>query len=198
MNPLRYVFTGLTLLYLFINSSLVNASDSQLLFSLTSESKARLGVVNKDNHVLDLEISDKNGEVFYSKSVQSGQNFFQLLSLTDMPDGQYQVILSGYECHYQKEFIIAKHKAELIFKTKVQEPTFQLINNNTLAVSYSNANGKTVNIFFEINDEVVFEDRNISDRIVNKKYSLKQLPKGAYSVKLYSDGNIFSYPLVLK
>jgi len=174
------------------------ATESQLLFTISSEFKARLGVVNRENHAMDVEITNNNGDVFFTKTVSGGQNYFQLLDLTAMPDGQYKIKLAGFGTAEEKEFNISNHKAEMMKKEKLTEPSFHLINGEVLAVNYPNVNGKSVNIFFELNNEVVFEDRNISEKIVNKKYSLKQLPKGEYDVKLYSGGNIFTYPLVIK
>jgi hypothetical protein len=55
-----------------------------------------------------------------------------------------------------------------------------------------------VNIYFEMNNEVVFEERDIKDVQLSKKYSLKKLPKGSYNVKLYSDGNEYHYPVAIK
>lgn len=198
MSTRRLLYTVFIAMLFITCNCIVAASESQLLFTISSEFKARLGVVNHENHALDIEISNNNGEIFFSKTVPGGQNYFKLLDLTAMPDGQYNVKLSGFGTVSQKDFNISSHKAELIKKVKLTEPSFHLINNEVLAVNYPNINGKTVNIFFELNDEVVFEDRNISEKIINKKYSLKQLPKGEYAVKLYSEGNIFTYPLVIK
>jgi hypothetical protein len=198
MNTRKSLYTVFIAMLFFTCNRIAVASESQLLFTISSEFKARLGVVNRENHALDIEISNASGEIFFTKTISGGQNYFKLLDLTAMPDGQYNVKLSGFGITSQKEFNISNHRAELVKKMKILEPSFHLINGEVLAVNYPNINGKSVNIFFELNNEVVFEDRNISEKIVNKKYSLKQLPKGEYDVKLYSEGNIFTYPLVIK
>jgi hypothetical protein len=198
MNPKQFLCIVLIAMSLLVNNFIAVATETRLLFTISSEFKARLGVVNKENHSLDIEITNNEGDVFYSKTVSAGLNYFQLLDLTSMPDGQYNVKLTGFGTDVKKEFNVKSHKAELIIKEKVTQPSFHLLDNETLAVSYPNLNGKSVNIFFELNNEVIFEDRNIVEKVVSKKYSLKKLPKGEYSVKLYSDGNIFSYPLVIK
>jgi hypothetical protein len=198
MNSGKTCYVFLFAILFFTYHGIATATETQLLFSISSEFKARLGVVNRENHALDIEITNNNGDVFFSKTVSGGQNYFQLLDLTAMPDGQYNVRLSGFGTTTEKEFSIANHRAELIKQVKLPEPSFHLLNGEVLAVNYPNINGKSVNIFFELNNEVVFEDRNISEKIVNKKYSLKQLPRGEYFVKLYSEGNIFTYPLVIK
>jgi hypothetical protein len=198
MNPKQFHYVLMIAMIFITLNGIAVASGTRLLFTISSEYKARLGVLNKENHAVDIEISNNDGDIFFTKTISGGQNYFQLLDLTAMPDGQYHVRISGLGTETQKEFTIKNHRAELIKKVKVVEPSFHLLNGDLLAVSYPNLNGKSVNIFFELNNEVVFEDRNISDKVVNKKYSLKQLPKGEYSVKLYSEGSIFTYPLVIK
>jgi hypothetical protein len=198
MNPKKFIKFLFPFLLFFMIYSMAVASESCLLFSISSDYKARLGVVNKENHTLNLEIINNEGDVFFTKAISGGQNYFQLLDLTAMPDGKYQVRLSGSKNNYQKEFLVNNHRAEIEKKEKLIGPSFHLLSDETLAVSYVNDKGKSVNIRFELNNEVVFEDRNIYEASVNKRYSLKQLPKGEYSVKLCSDGNTFSYPLVIK
>ena len=169
-----------------------------LLFSLTSGSKARLGVVNNSQKPCNLEIINSNGSVFFSKSVSGAQNYFQIIDLSKMEDGQYQVKLAGFEKDFEKSFQVINRTATILKKEKDVDPVFQLVDNETLMVSYPNINNKKVNIYFELNNEVVFEDNEIRGTLLSKKYSLKKLPKGEYSVNLNTDGRLFSYPLVVK
>jgi hypothetical protein len=169
-----------------------------LLFSLTSGSKARLGVVNTSKESLNLEIASSNGVVYFSKSVAGEKNYFQIIDLSKMNDGEYDVKLTGPDQNIKKKFEVKNNMARLIIKEKEVDPVFHLINNETLAISYPNVNNKTISIYFELNNEVVFEEREIKGTQLSKKYSLKKLPKGEYSVKLNSDGKLFSYPVVIK
>ena len=126
------------------------------------------------------------------------QNYFQLLDLSKMPDGNYRVNYSASGKNYSKEFSINNHTATVKIKPKEVAPLFQVIDGDVLAVSYLNSQGKNVSIFFELSDQVIFEDRNLTQTSITKKYSLKKLPKGDYTVKLYAGGNIFSYSMALK
>lgn len=190
-----------SLLALFLTSGIL-ASDHQtcLLFSITQQHVARLGVVNTDKGNAKLEIINSSDEVVFTKNIPGKHNYFQLLDLSKMPDGNYKVKLSGEEKTYVKEFVVNNQVATVKVKHKEVEvaPVFHMINNDELAVTYLNTLGKNVSIYFELSDEVIFEDRNLTQTPITKKYSLKKLPKGNYTVKLYAGNNIFSYSMALK
>ncbi|MBN1597053.1 MAG: hypothetical protein JW894_02060 [Bacteroidales bacterium] len=171
---------------------------SHLLFSITSDSKARLGVINAEDKSMSLEVNSMAGETLFSKVISKNDDFFQMLDLSAMPDGEYKVVLTGADQNFEKRFTVTNHVARLKKVIKNCEPFFHVINNEVLAVSYLNPEYSKVNVFFELNDDVLYEDRAISGSPISRKYSLKQLPKGEYTVKLYSDGKIFSYPLAIK
>ena len=186
------------LISVFLSTGLLAAGhESCLLFSITKQHIARLGVVNTDKSSSKLEIVNSSDEVVFTKNIAGKQNYFQLLDLSKMPDGTYKVKLSGGNKTFVKEFTISNQVAAIIIKPKEVAPLFQLINGNELAVTYLNSESKNVSIFFELADEVIFEDRNLTQTPISKRYSLKKLPKGNYTVKLYSGGNIYSYSMAL-
>ena len=171
---------------------------SCLLFSFTSDTKARLGVINSGEKSMTLEISNASGNVFFNKSVGVNENYFQILDLSKMADGEYKVKLSGQKQEYEKKFVVKNNVATLIVKPKEVPPRFQMIDNETLLISYINPNEKEVSIYFELNNEIVFEDIKLTNPQLTKKYSLKKLPKGDYDVKVYSDGKVYNFPVAVK
>jgi hypothetical protein len=182
----------------FSQPSYSGKPESCLLFSITSKNVARIGVINREKSNLELSISNESGTVLYTQKVFGFEDYFKLVDLTDMPDGDYKVKLTGGEKSYQKGFSINNKTATIIKKKKEIKPVFRLLNEEILLVSYLNAMNNNVNIFFEINEDVVFEERNIQEMPVTKKYSLEKLPPGEYIVKLYSGGKIYQYPLAVK
>ncbi|MGD2034722.1 MAG: hypothetical protein PVF73_06690 [Bacteroidales bacterium] len=171
---------------------------SCLLFTITSQNIARIGVINRENDNLVFLIKNEYGEVLFTKSVTEYDDYFKLFDLSGMPDGEYIVKLTGGKEPFEKKFTVENKTATLIKEKKEIKPVFKLINEDILIVSYLNAKMNTVNIFFELDDDVVFEERNIKGNPVSKKYSLKKLPHGEYLVKLYSGGNVYEYPLAVK
>lgn len=196
---LRKLTSSLLVALIIIAESYAGGKPSScLLFSIAPGNKARLGVVNSSSRSMSLEILNVSGIAFFNKSISVNANYFQMLDLSKMADGEYTVKLKGSENEYEKKFTIKNKTASLIVKPKETAPVFQMIDNETLFVSYLNPDNKNVSIYFELNNEIVFEDRNLQNAQLSKKYSLKKLPKGAYDVKVYSDGKIFNYPLAVK
>ena len=185
------------ILFSALQSLHATTPETCLLFSITSQNTARLGIVNTSRKTLALEITNSEGKTFFSKSIQARQNYFQLFNLAELPDGEYKVKLSNFEQTEEKKFQIRNTMAEVIKEEAQQEPSFYLLDDKTLIVSYFNKDGGPVNIFFMVGDEVVFEERGLTERALSKKYSLKQLPGGEYSVRMYASGKTYTYPLVI-
>ncbi len=175
-----------------------NTPESCLLFTITEKNIARIGIVNTENHNLKLFIINKFGDEIFTKSVTGNEDYFKLFDLTGMPEGEYAIKLTGVEETLEKRFSIHDDIARVVKEKEEVQPIFKLINEDILIVSYLNAKMNKVNIFFELNDNVIFEERNISDYPVRKKYSLGKLPHGNYVVKLYSGSKIYQYPLAVK
>lgn len=172
-------------------------AESCLLFSISSKNIGRLGVINVSNRPLTVEIKNKNAEVFFTKNIAGNKNFFQMVDLNTLPDGEYKVVVSGTNFSSEKKFIIENRVAKLIPKEAESIPVFNFLENKTLLVRYYNVKQNSVNIFIEKDNDVVFEERDITDLNIVKKYSLTKLPKGPYVVKVYSGGNIYDYQFVI-
>lgn len=198
MTRKSYQFTLSFIVFLFfiIQGKAISPGNC-LLFSITSQNSARLGVINTGKRSLDLTITNTTGDTYFIKSVKGETNFFQLLDLANMPDGNYTVKLVDGENTTDRRFTVSNSLAKIIREEEETKPNFHMPDNQTLIVSYFNAHQNSVNIFFMMNDEVVFEDRGLLDMALSKKYSLRELPAGKYEVKLYSGGQIYSYPLIL-
>jgi len=169
--------------------------ESQLLFSITSQNTIRLGVINTSKQDLDLEIVNKTGNVFLSKKTKSGSNYFQLLDVNNLPDGNYVIHLSGRNLDIEKKFIIENRKIKLKINFK---PKFDFIDNETLLVFLNNPERKNIDIAFENNKEVIFEDKNVNEALLNKRYSLKKMPKGYFTIKLWIDDELYQYSIEVK
>lgn len=186
-------------LSLFISESVYSSQpESCMLFSITSQNVARIGVVNREKNWLELTIRNEKGEPLFSKSVAGYDKYFKLYDLTDMPEGEYVVRLTGGDKLYERKFTVSNKIADLVQNKKDVRPVFKLTDENILIISYLNAKDNDVNIFFELNEDVVFEERNITGSPISRKYSLKKMPQGDYTVKLYSGGYIYQYPLAVK
>lgn len=192
------LFLAVCLLAPFFCSSYIIAPESHLLFTISAQTKGRLGIVNKSNQNLKVEIVGIDEISLFNKKVSPNNNFFQVLDLSSMPNGEYCVRLTaGMDEIIEKKFNVQNGIASLVKKPKEVSPVFKLDNNTSLLISYLNANLNSVSIFLEKDEEVVFEDRNIVDMPLSRRYSLSKFPKGFYVVKLYSGGKVYTFDLSL-
>ena len=194
LNPLM---GSIIILLLICSHAWGTPPDNCMLFSITSQNTARLGVINTSRRSVELTITNTAGEVFFTKSVRGEDNYFQMFDLSNLPDGNYSVNLSDGANTTNKRFTVTNSLAKIIKVNEDPKPNFIMPDDQTLIVSYFNVYSNDVNIFFMLDDEVVFEDRGLTGITLSKKYSLRQLPAGKYTVKLYSGGQIYSYPLAL-
>ena len=198
MSLKPYALISLIIFLLFISvCGKTTPPENCLLFSITSQNTARLGVINTSRKSIDLTITNSMGEVFFTKSIRGENNFFQLLDLANMPNGSYTVTIADGNNTSEKRFSVTNSTAKTIKESEESKPSFIRPDDQTLIVSYLNTDLRPVNIFFMIDDEVVFEDRGLTGMALSKRYSLRQLPAGQYTVKLYTGDQIYSYPLVL-
>jgi hypothetical protein len=189
---------GLIVSLFLVTQIVASTPESCLLFSLTAQQTARLGIINTSNRVLELNIFNLNGEIFFNKSIPGKQNFFQVLDLTKMPRGEYSVKLTGLDRSLEKRFVITNSTVELIKEVPENLPSFLLTDDKVLVISYINSKKYVINISLESGYETIFEEKNILDIALSKRYSLKQLPPGKYTVKLSNGNDTYNFPLVLK
>lgn len=178
-----------------IAHSAANSPESQLLFSLTSDNKARVGIINTSTHNLSLEITSKSGAVYFETSTKSGTNYFKLLDLSKMPDDEYVIRLKGLPQEITRRFVKNNGKVSLKIQLK---PVFKIIDNEKLLIYYSNSNQKPVNITFNQQNDRIFETLDIKDAVISITYSLKNLPKGSYTVNVSTEDETFKYELTVK
>jgi hypothetical protein len=171
------------------------SASGTLLFSINSQNLARIGVLNNGNNSIILNISNKEGENVFTEYIKGGNTYFKLFDLSKLPDGQYKIKINGNNEEAEKVFKITKGHAELVKTLKEIPPKFYQTDELTFMFFYSNVYNHSVDITFEINNTVVFEDKRITGAPIKKSYSLKSLPKGKYVVFLKAGDKYYSYSL---
>ena len=184
---------SISLVFFFSNLYAGNP-ETRLLFSI-SQNTIRLGVINASQQNLDLELIEKSGSAFLNKTTKGGTNYFQMFDVSNLPDGDYIVRLSGGSFSVKKKFVIENRKPKI--KIEV-EPKFKLVGNETLLVFYPNPQKKNIDITLEHNNEVVFEESKLKDEVLNKRYSLRSLPKGSYDLRFFVDDELYRYSFEVK
>lgn len=174
--------------------SFSNPPETILLFSVTSAKIARFGVINPSNQNVVVQIVHSNGSIYLDQTIKQKSNFFQLLEMNKLPNGEYSVKITGTDKVIKKEFVKTDDKIEVL---EVYEPKFSLIEGG-VNVYFKNNKGAEVLITLEQKDEVFFSDGPLKDKIINKRYSLVKIPNGKYTIKLNVSNETYTYELDVK
>lgn len=177
---------------LFTANSIANPTESQLLFSLTSDNKARVGIINTSNGNLFLEIVNKEGQGYFDVTAKKGTNYFKLLDLSKLPDGEYTIRLKGLPQEMHRKFSISNNKITLKREVK---PVFKIMDNDKFLIYYGNSEKNPVSIIFSQNNELIFENKELTDATISVTYSLKNLPEGTYTVSVITADDTYKYEL---
>ena len=107
------------------------------------------------------------------------------------------LIALAAENKIQRKFQVGENEDITSSLEKNPIPIFNVHNNELLSVRYNNASGKKIKVTIQQDNEIIFEDSNILDKIVFKKYSLKALKTGVYDVKMQIEDKVFNYSFAL-
>lgn len=153
-----------------------------------------VSIINPTESALKMKIYDREGNLYYSKKVNSATTDQKLFDFSYLEDGLYKIVLIGTEEKVEKEFVIEGNKLKVEDNIEVAEKTFFRSENNDLFVSYLAFENKTFNL--SITDALgneVFEESYTSAPTFSKKFNVTALPEGEYKVRLVSNNKEYNY-----
>jgi len=153
-----------------------------------------VSIINPSESALKMKIYDREGNLYYSKKVNSATTDQKLFDFSYLEDGIYKIVLSGAEENVEKEFIIEGNKLKVTDTKEVAEKTLFRSQDNNLFVSYLSFENNTFNL--SITDELgneVFEESYTSAPTFSKKFNVTALPEGEYKVRLVSNNKEYNY-----
>ncbi|MDQ2177145.1 hypothetical protein [Marinifilum sp. D714] len=153
-----------------------------------------VSIINPTESVLKMKIYDREGNLYYSKKVNSATTDQKLFDFSYLEDGIYKIVLSGAEENVEKEFVIEGKKLKVTDSKELAEKTFFRSADNNLYVSYLAFENKTFNL--SITDALgneVFEESYTSAPTFSKKFNVAALPEGEYKVRLVSNNKEYNY-----
>ncbi|PXX98910.1 hypothetical protein DF185_16170 [Marinifilum breve] len=153
-----------------------------------------VSIINPTESTLKMKIYDREGNLYYSKKVNSATTDQKLFDFSYLEDGLYKIVLIGTEEKVEKEFVIEGNKLKVEDNIEVAEKTFFRSENNDLFVSYLAFENKTFNL--SITDALgneVFEESYTSAPTFSKKFNVTALPEGEYKVRLVSNNKEYNY-----
>ncbi|RKE02212.1 hypothetical protein [Marinifilum flexuosum] len=153
-----------------------------------------VSIINPSESALKMKIYDREGNLYYSKKVNSATTDQKLFDFSYLEDGIYKIVLSGADENVEKEFIIEGNKLKVTDTKEVAEKTLFRSQDNNLFVSYLSFENNTFNL--SITDELgneVFEESYTSAPTFSKKFNVTALPEGEYKVRLVSNNKEYNY-----
>jgi hypothetical protein len=192
------LFSGLLITLLTI-AQIVHAIDreSMLLFSMSGNSTARIGAINTGNSNLSLVLLNQQGDMLFSESIKKNANYFKFYDLSQLEDGMYALKLSGKEIDQVREFVVRGSNITIIKNVPEIKPTFIEQGKDYLFIVYKNPDQQKVSVSFNKNGKAVFKDSGSSAMEFKKKYTLKDLDSGEYTVELNSSSKVYTYKLAI-
>lgn len=153
-----------------------------------------ISIINPTKSELRMKIYDKEGNLYYSKKVNSTTADQKIFDFSYLEDGIYKIVLSGAEEKTEKEFIIEGKKLKVENNNEIAEKTLFRSENNNLFVSYYSSENKAfrISIIDALGNEV-FEESYTSAPTFSKKFNVTALPEGEYKVRLISNNKEYNY-----
>lgn len=188
----KYIFILLSIFH-FTQSKCVNR-ESMLLFSLTGDNKARVGVVNPGNRNIRLTVSKKNtGEILFNRYIDKHSNYFKFYNLSKLPDGRYVFTLSGYGKYTEKKIEIKNSEVVIVKEKTDPKPLIYYNNDGFLILICDSTASKLRKLTILSNNNVIYEDNLGYNDSIYKRYSLEKLGRGKYEVNFFTGNKLFTY-----
>ncbi|WP_321296974.1 T9SS C-terminal target domain-containing protein [Marinifilum fragile] len=179
---------------LFLGASSAFATGNIKINQYLDTDLSIVSIINPTESVLKMKIYDREGNLYYSKKVNSATTDQKLFDFSYLEDGIYKIVLSGADENVEKEFIIEGKKLKVTDAKELAEKTLFRSKDNDLFVSYLSFENTTFNL--SITDELgneVFEESYTSAPTFSKKFNVTALPEGEYKVRLVSNNKEYNY-----
>ncbi|GAB7087203.1 hypothetical protein [Marinifilum fragile] len=179
---------------LFLGASSAFATGNIKINQYLDTDLSIVSIINPTESVLKMKIYDREGNLYYSKKVNSTTTDQKLFDFSYLEDGIYKIVLSGADENIEKEFVIEGKKLKVTDAKEIAEKTLFRSKNNDLFVSYLSFENTTFNL--SITDELgneVFEESYTSAPTFSKKFNVTALPEGEYKVRLVSNNKEYNY-----
>ncbi|WP_321515800.1 hypothetical protein [Marinifilum fragile] len=179
---------------LFLGASSAFATGNIKINQYLDTDLSIVSIINPTESVLKMKIYDREGNLYYSKKVNSTTTDQKLFDFSYLEDGIYKIVLSGADENVEKEFVIEGKKLKVTDAKELAEKTLFRSKDNDLFVSYLSFENTTFNL--SITDELgneVFEESYTSAPTFSKKFNVTALPEGEYKVRLVSNNKEYNY-----
>lgn len=174
----------------------------QINFSpIPAEQKFSLTINNlKEAASITLHDGD-NGSILLTATAPKGQNFAKIFNLSQLPVGDYYVKITTSLQKTVQPIQLTKHGVIVDHANtkKSFAPIFRVESGKYVDLSYFAGKIAQVKVaIFDDNGKEVFSEDLDNVYLVEKRYSLKHLPWGSYSIQLRTNDEVFARSFELR
>ena len=186
------VMMGLLLFFaLTVSVKAGNTEDVKVI--MLSGKKVMLQVQNPYMQQMEINITDESNQYLYSSKLPMDAAFRKVYDLSNLPEGNYKVLLQLSNKVLEKDVRIEGGKTAVINESTHYLPYFKKKDNN-LMVNYLNTAKDKVSVSFYSNTDKFFSDKPDNATSFQRLYSLEKLEPGQYNIELTSGDKMYSYP----
>ncbi|MBN1115562.1 MAG: hypothetical protein JXA77_00030 [Bacteroidales bacterium] len=161
---------------------------------VTNSSKAVVSISNIDSKHLSISIEDINENVvFYQESLKDVTEFAKVFDFSQLRNGSYTMIVKAGNESLSESFNIVNGQLTVQESKKLQEPIFNLTEDN-LVIFFNNKKAKDVTVEFLEGSKEFFTDY-VDAKVTARKYALSNLPDGEFVVKVSTSDGFYAYEL---
>lgn len=192
-NLMLVMLLGLTT----IANANITSTVPYVTFEQVGEQKVRLNLTNSENERPQLSIIDAEGHTLHSESIRKAGAFTKAYDFSTLQDGNYTIKLELKNRIVHQNAIVKDKKLTLGKSETTPKPVFNILEN---AFDVHISGIVDANVAVEIlnsTDETVYQKTDKSVNGVARKYIMKNLPNGDYTVKVIINGNVYYQPITL-
>jgi len=199
MKTIKQVLISLAMSLLFINLTVANNYTHVLKIEAGINKKFYLSLENVSTQT-SIQIIDQEGFVLIDEKIAASEQFTKIFNMEKLISGHYTLVIkSDYKETIQPIVVTSR---ELIMEEGNRlefYPAIIAMEKQNVNVSLFNPTKSKVN--FSIIDgegEVVFRDVLKDQMVVGKRYNLKQLPTGTYTVLVDTSKEVYARDLTIR
>ena len=142
---------------------------------------------------LSIKLSDVEGIVLLNEEVEVSNKVSKSYDLTSLPEGTYEVSLESAVAIQTQFLKVSKNSLEMLTEgeTKIFKPTI-LLKNGAILFNMLSLERKEVSVAILNEDgEELFSEKIENTQAIHKSYSAAKMPKGKYTVRVETQGEVF-------
>ncbi len=162
------------------------------------DKKVIIDAYNPDMLPMSIEIIDNSqGESQFVTSVKGASHYSKLYNLSLLPNDDYTIKVKIGNEDFEKEVKLNRSVPEVVTESTRFEPVFQE-GNNSLSLTVLNPEREKVSVSYWAGSDRFFEDDIRTVNSFTRKYNLKELDPGDYSVEVVKGGQYYVHNFVVK